>query len=103
MTPILLILMKAFWFYGRFSEAMSFSKYATPVSKVTIDVPKISIVLLPQVSALALKSEDSMSKEKHSLRTLQCYNPWEATLYLNHDFWYKKANFENDIASGKWL
>ena len=30
--------------YSRFSEAMSFSKFATSVSKVTIDVPKFFIV-----------------------------------------------------------
>ena len=42
------------WFYGRFSEAMSFSKFATSVSKVTIDVPQISIVWLPRVKCLLL-------------------------------------------------
>ena len=47
-----LLLMKAFGFYGRFSEAMSFSKFATSVSKVIIDVPKISIVWLPRVKCL---------------------------------------------------
>ena len=45
---------EAFGFYGRFSEAMSFSKFATSVSKVTIDVPKISIVCLPRVKCLLL-------------------------------------------------
>ena len=70
MTPRSLILMKAFGFYGRFSEAMSFSKFATSVSKVTIDVPKMSIVWLPRVKCLLLlKNEDSMNKEKNSLRT----------------------------------
>ena len=47
MTPRSLILMKAFGFYARFSEAMAFSNLATSVSKVTIDVPKFSIVWLP--------------------------------------------------------
>ena len=58
--------MKAFWFYGRFSEAMSFSKFATSVSKVTIDVPQISIVWHPRVKCLLLlwNNEDSLNKEK---------------------------------------
>ena len=74
---------------------MSFSKYVIPVSKVTIDVPKISIVWLPRVSALALKSEDSMSKEKHSLRTLQCYIPGKLLSTSIVTFDTKEANFEN--------
>ena len=46
-----------------------------------------------KVSALALKNEDSMHKEKHSLRNfavLLCYNPGELLKeippYLNRDF-----------------
>ena len=56
MTPRSLILIKAFGFYGRFSEAMSFSKFATSVSKVTIDVPENFHCLAPpgKVFALAL-------------------------------------------------
>ena len=64
-----LILMKVFWFYGRFSEAMSFSKFATSVSKSgnwrIKNFPLLAS--LGKVSALALKNEGSMNKEKHSL------------------------------------
>ena len=46
-----------------------------------------------------------MNKEKHSLRNLQHYNPGELLKeippYLTFDT--KGANFENDIASEKWL
>ena len=42
-----------------------------------------------KVSALVLKNEDRMNKEKLSL--LQCYNPGKALKenppYLNRDFW----------------
>ena len=98
--------MKAFWFYGRFSEAMSFSKFATSVSKVTTDVPQISIVWLPpgKVSALALKNEDSLNKEKHSLRNfavLQSRGSYSAKFLPTSivTFDRKEANFENDIDS----
>ena len=108
MTPRSLILMKAFWFYGRFSGAMSFSKFATPVSTVTIDVLKISIVWLPRgkVSALALKSEDTcrMNKEKHSLHNfavLQSGGSYSKTFLPTSimSFHTKEANFQNKIAS----
>ena len=81
MTQRALILIKAFWFYGRFSEAMSFSKFATLVSKVTIDVPQISIVWLPQVKCLLLlwKTKTACIKRSIHYVTLQCYNPGEAT------------------------
>ena len=81
MTPRSLILMKAFWFYGRFSEAMSFSKLATSVSKVTIDVPQISIVWLPLVKCLLLLWKTKTARIKRSIHyvTLQCHNPGEAT------------------------
>ena len=102
--------MKAFWFYGRFSEAMSFSNFATSVSKVTIDVPQISIVWLPRVKCLlfALKNEDSMNKEKHSLRNfavLQSRGSYSKKFLPTSivTFDRKEANFENDIASEKWL
>ena len=42
------------------------------------------------VSALALKTEDSMNKEKHSLRNSAVLQSGEGT-------------FENDIVSEKWL
>ena len=90
--------MKAFWFYGRFS-----------VSKVTIDVPQISVVWLPRVkclSALALKNEDSMNEEKHSLRNfaaLQSRGSYSKKFLPTSivTFDRKEANFENDIASEK--
>ena len=109
MTPESLIFMKAFWFYGRFSEAMSFSKFATSVSKVTTDVPQISIVWLPRVKCLLLlwKMKDSMNKEKHSLRNfaaLQSRGSYSKKFFPTSlvTFDKKEANFENDIASGKW-
>ena len=50
---------------------MSFSKFATSVLKVTIDVPKVHINCLAppgnKVSALPLNKEGSTNKEKHSL------------------------------------
>ena len=60
------------------SESMSFSKFAASVTKVTNDVLKISIVWLPRVkwSVLALKNEDSMNKEKHSLRSFAALQSW---------------------------
>ena len=98
--------MKALWFYGRFSEAMSFSKFATSVPKLTIDVPKIAhCVASPgKVSALALENEDSMNKEKHSL---QCYNPGGGNLLTEIPPYYtsivtfdtKEANFASENGS----
>ena len=91
-----------------FCEAMPFSKFATSVTKVKIYVPKIFHCLVSPgiVSALALKNEDSINKEKHSLRNSPVLQSGEATQrnssYLNSDFWYK-IHFENDIISEKWL
>ena len=107
MTPRSFILMKAFWFYGSFSEAMSFSKFATSVSKVTIDYRKFSIVWLPQVKCLLLlwKTKTAWIKRSIHYVTLQCYNPGKALEeippYLDGDFWYKrrKKKIENDMAS----
>ena len=81
MTPRSLILMKTFWFYGHFSEAMSFFKFATSVSEVTIDVPQISIVWLPRVKCLLLlwKTKTAWIKRSIHYVTLQRYNPGEAT------------------------
>ena len=80
MTPRSLILMKAFGFYGRFSEAMSFSKFATSVSKVTIYVPKISIVCLPGESVCSCFVKMKTARIKRSIRyvILHCYNPGKA-------------------------
>ena len=103
MTPRSLILMKAFWIYGRFSEAISFSKFATSLSKVTIDVPTFfhCLASLAKVSALALKNVDSTNKKKHSLRNvavLQSGGSYSKKFLptVNGDFWYY---FENEIAS----
>ena len=99
MTPRSLSLMKAFGFYGHFSEAMSFSKFATSVSKVTIDIPKISIVWLPRVNCLLLLCKTKTTQIKRSIHyvILQCYNPGKALIgiphYLNRDFWYKRSKF----------
>ena len=106
MAPRSLILMKAFWFYSRFSEAMSFSKF---VSKVTIDVPKCFIVWLPRVNSLLLlwKMKTAWIKRCIHYVTLQRYNPGKLLKkippYLNRDFDTKEAILENDIASEKWL
>ena len=81
MTPISLILMKAFWIYSHFSEATSFSKFAMSVSKVTIDVQKLCIVWLPRVKCLLLLWITKTAWIKRSIHyiTLQRYNPREAT------------------------
>ena len=95
MTPRLSIFMRTFWFYGRFSEAMSFSIFATSVSKVTIAIRKFSIVWLPQVKCLLLlwKTKPTWIKRNSHNVILQCYNPRKALKeippYLNRDFWYK--------------
>ena len=105
-----LILIEVFWFHGRFSEAVLFSIFATAVSKVTTDVPKICHCLASpgNVSALALKNEDSMNKEKHSLRNIAALQSGGSyskkflpTSIMTFDT--KEANFENDIASENWL
>ena len=51
MTPRSLILMKAYWFYGCFSEAMSFSRFALLFQ---FTYWKFSIVWLPRVKCLLL-------------------------------------------------
>ena len=54
MTPRSLILMKAFWFYGRFSEAMSVSRFALLSQKSQFTYRQCSIVWLPRVKCLLL-------------------------------------------------
>ena len=99
MTPRSFILMKAFWFYGHFSEAMSFSKFATSVSKVTTDVQNFSIVWLPRVECLLLlwKTRKVWIKRSIHYIIMQCFNPGKALKeippYLNHDFCYKRSKF----------
>ena len=72
---------------------MSFSKFATSDSEA-IDVPKISHCLASpvKVSALALKNEDSMNKEKHSLRNFAVLEIPTTSIVTSDT---KEANFEN--------
>ena len=76
MTPRSLILMKAFWFYGRFSEAMSFSRFAllhVHVShKSQFMYPKFSIVWLPRVKCplLLCKAKPAWIKRSINYVTL---------------------------------
>ena len=99
LTPRSLISMKAFWIYGHFSETMSFSKFATSVSKVTIDVPTFSIVWLPRVKCLLLlwKTKTAGIKRRIHYVTLQYFNPGktlkEIPPYLKRDFSYKRGKF----------
>ena len=50
----ILILMKAFWFYGRFSEAMSFSRFALLSQKSQFMYRTFFIVWLSRVKCLLL-------------------------------------------------
>ena len=90
---------EGFWFYGCFTEAMSFSKFATFVSKVTIDVRKLFIVWLPRVKCLLLlwKTKTAWIKRSIHYVILPCYNLGKALKeippYLNCDFWYKRNKF----------
>ena len=69
------------------------------VSKVTIDVQKISIVWLPRVKCLFLLCKTKTAWIKRSIHyvILQCYNPGKALKefphYLNRDFWYRRSKF----------
>ena len=54
-----------------------------------------------KTSALALKNEDNMNKEKHSLRSVTISKKFIPTSIVTFDT--KEANFENNIASEKWL
>ena len=60
---------------------MSFKKFATSVSKGHIDVRKIVHCLAPpgKMSAIDLKNDDSMNKEKHSLRNSAVLQSGEGT------------------------
>ena len=91
------------------------SKLATSVSKVTIDVPQISIFWLPPpppppvkcLLLLCFENEDRMNKEKHSLcnfAVLQSQGSYSKkflpTSIVTFD---REANFQNDIGSETWL
>ena len=99
MTPRSLILMKAFWFYGRFSEAMSFSRFALLSQKSQFMYRKFSIVWLPWVKCLLLLCKAKPAWIKRSLHyvTLPHYNTGELLKeippYLRRDFWYKRCKF----------
>ena len=103
MTPRSLILMKAFWFYGRFSEAMSFSGFALLSQKSQFTYQKFSIVWLPRVKCLLLlcKAEPAWIKRSIHYVILQHYNPGSYSKKFlptsNVTFDTKGANFENDI------
>ena len=105
MTWRTLILMKAFWFYGRFSDAMSFSRFALLSQKSQFTYRRFSIVWLPRVKYLLLlcKAEPAWIKRSIHYVILQHYNPGELLKeippYLKCDFDTKGAHFENYIAS----
>ena len=92
-------IMKAFWFYGRFSEAMSFSRFALLSQKSQFTYRKFSIVWLPRVKCLLLPCKAKLAWIKRSIHyvTLQHYNPGEllkeSPPYLKRDFWYKRSKF----------
>ena len=105
MTPRSLILMKAFWLYGRFSEAMSFLRFALLSQKSQFTYRKFSIVWLPRVKCLLLlcKADPAWIKRSIHYVILQHYNPGELLReippYLNVTFDTKGANIEKDIDS----
>ena len=97
-TPRLLMLMKAFWFYGRFSEACNvIFKICSSISKVTIYVPKI--FYFPRVKFLLLlcKAKPAWIKRSIHYVALPHYTPRELLKdippYLRCDFWYKRCTF----------
>ena len=76
MTPRSLILMKAFWFCGRFSEAMSFSRFALLSQKSQITYRKLSIVWLSRVNCqfLLCKAKPAwIIKRSNSLRNFAAF------------------------------
>ena len=94
--------------FGRFSEAMSFSRFALLSQKSQFMYRKFSIVWLPRVKCLLFlcKAEPAWIKIGIHYVILQHYNPGELLKeippYLKRDIWYrdtKGANFENDIDS----
>ena len=102
MTPRSLILMKAFWFCGHFSEAMSFSRFAllSQKSQFTCTYREFSIVWLPQVNCQLLLCKAKLAwitKRSIHYITLQHYNPGELLKeippYLKRDYWYKRSKF----------
>ena len=87
------------WFYGRFSEAMSYSRFALLSQKSQFTNRKFFHCL----ASPGLLSEASMNKEKHSLQKFAALQSGGATQRNSSlpQTWLdtKGANFENDIAS----
>ena len=88
MTPRWLILMKAFWFCGRFPEAMSFSRFAT--SKWRFDTKQSKVWKWNCLREnVFLESKGKIINLVVILREkdlLIIIDP-----YLKHDFWYKRS------------
>ena len=93
------LVLNAFWFYGRFSDAMSFSRFALLSQKSQFTNRKFSIVWLPRVKCLLLlcKAKPAWIKRIIHYVSLQHYNPGELLKeippYLKRDFWYKRSQF----------
>ena len=84
----------------RFSEAMSFSRFALLSQKSQLITHRIfSIVWLPRVNCQLLLCKVKTAWIKRSMHyvTLQHYNPGELLKeippYLKGDFWYKRSKF----------
>ena len=93
-------LMKAFWFYGRFFWGNVLFKICHFCLKSHNWRTTNFHCLAPpgKLSALALKNEDSMNKEKHSLRNfvvLQSRGSYSKKFLptSNCDFWQKRSKF----------
>ena len=99
LTSRSLILIKACWFYGRFSEAMSFSRFDLLSQKSQFTYQRFSIVWLPRVKCLLLlyKAKSAWIKRSIHYITLPHYNPGELLKemppYFEYDFWYKRSIF----------
>ena len=95
-----LILMKAFWFCGRFSEAMSFSRFALLFQKSQFMYQIFSIVWLPRVNCQLLlcraKPAWIVKRSIHYV-SLRHYNPGELLKeippYFKSYFWHKRSKF----------
>ena len=82
--------------YGRFSEAMSFRRFALLSRKSQFTYRNFFIVWLPRVKCLLLlcKTKPALIKRSIHYVTLQHYNlhggARNSSLYLKRDFWNKK-------------
>ena len=98
MTPRTLIWMKAFSFYGRFSDAMSFSRFALLSQKSQFTYRRFSIVWLPRVKCLLFLCKAKPAWIKRSIHYVivhALYDPGELLKEippdLKRDFWYKRS------------